>query len=74
MRLIITNLSKLIKCPIILLDVVLFQPLNGLGVVHPLKWTFGRLEALQKEKSKIDVIYRFQSIHTFDILRLIFYK
>lgn len=74
MRLIITNLSKLIKCPIILLDVVLSQPHNGVRVVHPLERTFGRLEVLQEEKSKIDVMSRFQSLHTFDILRSILYK
>lgn len=52
MRLDITNLSKLIKCPIILLDVVLSQPLDGLGVVHPLERTFRGLEVLQEENKK----------------------
>lgn len=39
-------LSKLIVSSIILLDVVLSEPLDGLRVVHPLKWPLGGLKIL----------------------------
>lgn len=44
-------LSKFIEGPVIFLDVVLFQPLNGLCVVHPSEGPLGWLEILKKFSS-----------------------
>lgn len=46
-------LSELIVCPIILFDVMLLQPDDGVRVVHPLEGPLGGLEVLgSKNKVK----------------------
>lgn len=40
------HLSKLVVGAIVLLDVVLFEPLNGFSVVHPLERPLGWFEVL----------------------------
>lgn len=45
-------LSELIVCPIILFDVMLLQPDDGVRVVHPLEGPLGGLEVLEKMERK----------------------
>lgn len=44
------HLSKLVEGAVVLLDVVLSEPLDGFGVVHPLERPLGGFEVLEGEK------------------------
>lgn len=46
-----TNLSKLVVGPIILFNVVLLKPRNGIRIVHPFKRLLGGLEVLHTPKT-----------------------
>lgn len=52
------HLSKLVVGAIVLLDVVLFEPLNGFSVVHPLERPLGGFEVLGRENTSKGMISR----------------